>query len=305
MNEKQKFSLESTEEYDFLCERRLSMLSPELHSAFRSSVFAMDMLLANYKHVFPFFTSHTFEHSEQVINYCNMLLGPENAGKLNADELYILLMGASLHDIGMGVSEADFNELKQDIPGALQYISEHPDAPIGEITRNYHQEFSAGFIRKYARLFEIPGPEYVYCICQMARGHRKLDLLDQTEFDPGYTLPNGSVVRLPYLAGLIKLADELDITSDRNLFFDYENLKERFNARTAMCFMSHDALKYLSGANGRLTAYYKSDDEEVLEEVLDIENKVKKTFGEFAAVVETFPEFELVQKSVHFEKLAE
>lgn len=51
----------------------------------------------------------------------------------------------------------------------------------------------------------------------------------------------------------------------------------------AECFLSHDALKRLSGANGRLTAYYKSNEEDVLTGIRDIARKVKKTFGEFAA----------------------
>lgn len=305
MDENKKADYSSTEGYDFLCERRLHKVSPELHAAFRSSVFAMDMLLTNYKHVFPFFTNHTYEHSEQVINYCNMLLGPENAEKLNGDELYILLMGAGLHDVGMGVSEADFHEMKGNIPGALRYIGEHPEASVKEVTRNFHQEFSAEFIKKYARLFEIPGDEYIYCICQMARGHRKLDLLDRTQFDPDYTLPNGSVVRLPYLAGLIKLADELDITADRNLLYDYASVREKGDDPSTICFLSHEALRSLSGENGCLTACYRSDDEDVLAEIRDIERKAQKTFGEFVAVVETFPEFELVQKKLQFVRLYE
>ena len=62
---------------DFLCEKRLRATDEDLYRRYRNSVFAIDRLLANYKNIFPFFTDHTFEHSEQVINYCNIVAGQE------------------------------------------------------------------------------------------------------------------------------------------------------------------------------------------------------------------------------------
>lgn len=299
--ERLHFSL--PEESEFLCERQLKRLNPVLHESYRSSVFAMDMLLTNYKHIFPFFTNHTFEHSLQVINYCNLLLGPENAEKLNADELYILLMGAGLHDVGMGISEADFREMLPKIPEASAFSSANPEAPLGEVTRRYHQEFSALFIQKYHDLFEIPSEAYVFAISEMARGHRKSDLFDRRAFDPAFRLPSGKTARLPYLAGLIRLSDELDITSDRNLLFDYTNLRERYSEKQSMCFLSHKALKALTVKDGWLTAIYESNDKDVLEELKTIEKKVLSTFDEFKKIVALFPEFKLLHSGIQFEKI--
>ena len=287
---------------DFLCERLLKERNAELHGRYRNSVFAIDRLLANYKAVFPFFTNHTFEHSEQVINYCNMIIGEENAARLNADELYILLMGACLHDVGMGISERDFMAMKDAIPGVNKYINEHPEASVGDVTRAFHQEFAAKFIEKYRDLFEIPSDEHLYCICQIARGHRKLDLLDTDEFDPHYRLPGGAEVRLPYLAAAVRLADEMDLTADRNLLCDYTQEASRWPKENVLYLKCHQATKNLRAEGGALIlTYEETGDPEVHAELLNISRKLEKTFGEFASVVQQRTDFTLVQTHVSFE----
>ena len=287
---------------DFLCERRLKALSPELHKRYRSSVFAMDMLLANYKALFPFYTNHTFGHSAQVINYCNILIGPENIERLNADELYILLMGACLHDIGMGISASDYDEMRNHTRGVSAYLTAHPGADQKEVTREFHQEFSAEFISKYRDLFEIPSDAHLDCICRIARGHRNYDLLDETEFPPQYRLPDGSVVHLPYLAALTKLADEMDVTADRNLLFDYSNLGIYGTPLQIMCYKCHKALTHLAVEGDALILWYRTDEQEVCDEIMRMDAKAQRVFREFADVVRERTDFTLVQTSLHYQK---
>ena len=287
---------------DFLCERRLKALNPELHERYRSSVFAMDMLLANYKALFPFYTNHTFGPSAQVINYCNILIGPENIERLNADELYILLMGACLHDIGMGISASDYEEMRDRTRGVSAYLAAHPGADEKEITREFHHEFSAEFISKYRDLFEIPSGEHLFCICQIARGHRKYDLLDETEFPAQYRLENGSTVHLPYLAALTKLADEMDVTADRNLLFDYSNLGSYGTPLQIMCYKCHKALTHLSVEGDALVLWYHTDEQEVREEIMRMDAKARYAFQEFAFIVRERTDFILAQTSLRYQE---
>ncbi|MBL0337275.1 MAG: hypothetical protein IPP73_18655 [Chitinophagaceae bacterium] len=54
-------------------------------------------------------------------------------------------------------------------------------------------------------------------------GHRVADLLDFDRYKPEFPVQSGSeYVCLPYLAAILRLADELDITNDRTpeLLFD-------------------------------------------------------------------------------------
>ncbi len=285
---------------DFLCERFLSELDTELHSKYKNSVFAIDRLLANYKAVFPYFTNHTFAHSEQVINYCNMIAGENNISLLNADELYILLMGASLHDLGMGISIKDFSEMRAEIPEVDEYEQTHILCSMGDLTRLFHQEFGAKCIRKYRELFEIPTDEHLYCINQIVRGHREMDFLDKNEFDNNYRLSNGNTVRLPYLAALVKISDELDVTADRNLLFDYSIADSHWSAKQRLCYKCHKSIKKIDFQGKTITFEFSASDAETYEEIGRIKEKIEKTFREFVEVVNTYGNFVLNQIEIQF-----
>lgn len=59
--------------FDFSLERRLKELSPELHSRFTDTVFALQQILSNYQLIFPLFTDHTELHSLNINEFCNKL----------------------------------------------------------------------------------------------------------------------------------------------------------------------------------------------------------------------------------------
>lgn len=84
-------------------ERKLRDLNPELHKRFTDAVFGLQHVLSNYKLIFPEYTDHTELHSLNVIDFCNQLIG-DQIDKMNADEIYCLLMGCYFHDTGMGIS---------------------------------------------------------------------------------------------------------------------------------------------------------------------------------------------------------
>ena len=289
--------------YDYLCEKQLRKTDPRLHLRFRSSVFAMDYLLANYKNVFPFYTNHTYEHSEQVIRYCNVIAGEKIIESLTPDEIYILLMSASLHDVGMGVSEADFKRFYPSVPELCDYMEQNPGKPTAEYMREFHQVLSAQFVRKYCALFEIPSEDHIECICRVVRGHRRADLLDRSKYPTDYSLSNGSKVNLAYLSALVKLADELDITSDRNLFFDYSKQNEEWSAEQTMCYKCHGAIKKLAAEENQLTLFYETDDPAVEEEILQKCRSVEKVFSEYRAVVNERTDFACRIQKITFEKI--
>ena len=93
--------------YDYALEKRLRELDKDLHLRFTDTVFALQNVLSNYKLIFPDFTDHTELHSLNVIEFCNNLIGSQ-INRLNADEIYCLLLGCYFHDTGMGISKTDF-----------------------------------------------------------------------------------------------------------------------------------------------------------------------------------------------------
>ena len=142
---------------DFALERRLRELNPGLHGRFSDTVFALQHILSNYQLIFPDFTDHTELHSLNIIDFCNQLVGNQ-IDKMNADEIYCLLLGCYFHDTGMGISKKDFVEFSKNIDFG-NYFDTHSRENLPEIIRNFHNEYSGQFIRKYAHFFEFPSEE--------------------------------------------------------------------------------------------------------------------------------------------------
>ena len=212
---------------EFLLENRLAELSHDLHRRFSNMVFAMQNTLFRFHIHFPEFTDHSVLHSMSVLNSCNLLIGPRQIGRLNAAEIYVLMMSCYLHDIGMGISMNQYDEFVREIP-VEGYLKKHPDASEANVIRSFHHEFSACFIRKYEELLELPSPEYTFAVVQVCRGHRCTDLFDPVQFPEDWSVPDGNRINLPYLSAILRLADEIDVSEARNpaLLYDMESFDD-------------------------------------------------------------------------------
>lgn len=188
---------------NYLCEQKLKRENPHLHKLFGNSVFCVQQMLVKYQNIFPTYTDHTALHSLEVIDFCNHLIG-RNIDQMNADEIYVLLMAAYLHDSGMGITMSDYENFRKRIDFE-DYFDTHSQENIPDIIRDFHQEFSGEYIKKYAELFEIPSQEHLFAIVQVSRGHRKTDLWDTEAYPEEFYVPNGNKIHLPYLASLIVL----------------------------------------------------------------------------------------------------
>lgn len=226
--------------YDFALERRLKALSPDLHQRFADTVFALQHILSNYKLIFPDFTDHTELHSLNVIEFCNNLIG-EQVNKLNADEIYCLLLGCYFHDTGMGISHKDFDEFSKQINFG-NYFDTHSRDNYPEIIRNFHNEYSGLFIKKYAQFFDFPTEAHLFAIIQISRGHRKTDLFNNNEYPSSLSIPNNeNKICVKYLSALVRLADEIDVTAARNSKMTYD-IKKITKEIDLIEFMKHEAV---------------------------------------------------------------
>ena len=276
--------------YDFQCERRLAKLNPEYSQLVKNTAFVMTNALDRYSLVFPTYTDHSVLHALQVINFCNQLIA-DQAEMLNEDELFVLLMSCYMHDTGMGITEKDYQQL-YDAVVSKEFISEHPDADIKEIIRNFHHEFSGKFIRKYRMLFEIPTEEHVEAIVQVSRGHRKTDLFDEKEYPVDYMVPSGNTVCLPYLASLIRLADELDIASDRNVLLEDDH-PDNFD------WQKHEAIKRMEMTDDEFILYIYTDDPELRKFIEHETGKLQNVLDVCRNATNTRTKFRITQKKVN------
>ena len=275
---------------DFQCERRLRELNNGYHELVRNTAFVMTHLLDKYTAHFPEYTDHSSLHAMQVIDFCNRLIASQ-IDKLNADELYVLLMSCYLHDTGMGISDKDYEALRSRVVSA-EYTASHPNVDVKEIIRNFHHEFSGAFIRKYASFFDIPSEQHLEAIILVSRGHRKTDLYDPNEYPDNFTVPNGNVIHLPYLASLIRLADEMDIASDRNVFFEYSKHENNLEWR------KHEAIKHMEITEDAFVLTVETDDPQVLAIVESSAEKLQETLDLCRDVTERRTGFHITQSQV-------
>ncbi|MBQ6731234.1 MAG: hypothetical protein IJR08_04940 [Bacilli bacterium] len=281
--------------YDYSLERKLKELDSDLHQRFVDTVFALQKILSNYKLIFPDFTDHTELHSLNIIDFCNRLIGKQ-IDKLNADEIYVLLLGCYFHDTGMGISHNDFDEFSKQIDFG-NYFETHSHDNYPEIVRNFHHEFSGLFLHKYARFFDFPSDEHLFAIIQISRGHRKTDLFDRKDYPLSLTLPNGNTICLPYLAALVRLADEIDVTASRNskAIYDLNKIVEEIDL---IEFMKHDAVKDLEIKEDEFIMSVSTDDRKIFDRLTILASKMKKTLDYCRSAVNDITPYEITQKDV-------
>lgn len=289
-------------EYDYAMERRLYKLNPELHGRFTESVFGLQHILSNYLLIFPTFTDHTELHSLNVIDFCNRIIGTQ-LEKLNADEIYALLMGCYFHDTGMGIREKDYKKFSERIDFG-DYFEKHPDASVSDIIRDFHNEFSGLFLKKYAALFDIPSEAHLNAIIQISRGHRKTDLTDEKEYPIALPVEGGNTICFPYLSGLIRLADEIDVAAGRNLSFLYDT-ETLTSEKDIIEFGKHEAIKEVIVHEESFELLVDTEDEFVFNNIKKMAVKMQKTVDECRRAVNGRTPHSITQKKIEINRIKE
>lgn len=257
-------------EQDYGIERRLAGLSPELHGRYRDCVVISQRMLCRYENYFPDFTDHTVLHTLDILELCNQLIGSQ-LEKLNAQELYVLLMGALFHDVGMGVSVPDFEQFRK----VLGVPEPADDTARAWAVRDHHQELSGLYLGKYGHLLDLPNEAYLQAVIQVCRGHRKTDLLDRTGYPPLFEVELGKTVHLPYLAAVLCLADELDIAAGRNVSFLYD-VDKMPSARDRREFRKHMAIWRVELESERVVVHAWTEDGEIRAGVEEVTAKLRE-----------------------------
>ena len=258
----------------FALEYRLRELEPELHKRFTDCVFALQRILSNYKLIFPEYTDHTEMHSVAVIDFCRILIGNQ-LEKLNKDEIYVLLLGCYFHDTGMGITKKDFDEFSKKIDFG-DYFTRKPDVTMPEQIRDFHNEYSGMFVRKYADFFEFPSREHLEAVIQLSRGHRKTNLMDENAYPIDLYTPKGGDICVPYLASLIRLADEIDITSARSPVMLYD-LESMVDEKKIGEHLRHRAIHELRITEDEFVVIYDGSNETINKKVEELAVKMNQT----------------------------
>ena len=277
---------------DYGIERRLAQCAPELHSRYRDCVVISQRMLCQYENYFPDFTDHTVLHTLDILELCNQLIGSQ-LDQLSSSDLYVLLMGALFHDVGMGVSTADFEQFR----GVLGFPEPEDDTARAWAVRDYHQELSGLYLEKYWRMLDFPNEAYARAVIQVCRGHRKTDLLDRAAYPPQFEVEPGKTVYLPYLAALLCLADELDISAERNVSFLYD-VEKMPSPRDRREFRKHMAIRRVELEEDRVVVHAWTEDPEIRAGVEEVTDKLRDKLLLCRRVAAERSPFVITQKDV-------
>ena len=138
--------------------------------------------------------------------------------------------------------------------------------------------------------------QHMFAIIQISRGHRKTNLLDRDQYPLYLDMPSGNKVCLPYLAALVRLADEIDVTASRNSSAIYD-LSKITGEIDIIEFMKHEAVKGLEIEKDQFTMLVQTDDEEIYERLCLVASKMQKTLLSCKEAVKETP-YSITQERV-------
>lgn len=265
-------------DYEFMLQRQLKKLDADLFQRHSSCVLIFEQMLKRFLAVFPTFTDHTLLHSLNVTYITNQIL-KEEAKKLNAQEIYIYLMSTALHDVGMGVTDKDLDKFI-DNAGVREYVDEHPEISKPTIIRKFHNDFSYEIIMKYWSVLDIPDERYAHAIGQVSRGHRKADLFNEETYPTDYDLGDGKKVNLALLAAVIRIADELDIASDRNpeLLYNPDTMED-MDEKSMFEFYKHRAIHKVEYIDDTIIIHASTEKDAIKEGIIEATQTIVDKLG--------------------------
>jgi len=190
--------------------------------------------------IFEEYTLHNISHSENVIKNMWEFIPDKVKEKLNALEIYLLILSAYLHDVGMAVSTDEKDEIlkseeflkfqdkherevdlieKYKEEGNIRAAEFYEKQIFMDYIREHHHERSYDYIvNNYSgeEGLKIDNENHARLIAKICRAHRLdvTDLEDKSEFDREYSL-EGEFINLQFLALCLRLGDTLDADSRR------------------------------------------------------------------------------------------
>ena len=147
-------------------------------------------LLSYIQGKFPYHTPHDTSHSASVEENLNWLIPDQLKEAMNKYELFFIIIAAWFHDWGMiGESDEDSEAIREE----------------------HHSRTETNFETMYNKLYISEHEARI--IGRISKGHRKVDL--NTKEYEDVVFGQNFKIRRRFLAALLRIADECDITHNR------------------------------------------------------------------------------------------
>ncbi len=222
------------------------------------------------------YTDHSIRHSERLVSFAARLLAANEGRNLSPQEMYLLLAGIYLHDIGMQCDVAKFSQVKKRAEHLGAEFETDFDVETIETTSGYsldeqkavrsnHHYLTAAWIDYAYRTGEtVLGPaaktipeDLVADLMDVCKYYSQLPLTECPlffRFDP--------TRRKQLVAALLRFADELDVDGNRA---SIETVKTfRLPPRSSVYWWMHNRTKVIFSARNviLLTIRLHPDDAE-------------------------------------------
>ncbi len=219
------------------------------------------------------YTDHGIPHSERLAKWACKLLEANNGEKLSDEEMYLLLAGIYLHDIGMQCDIVKFSDIKKraensgakfDIKFTAQTASNYTKQEQNEIRKNHHHLSAAWIEYAYDTGETVLGSAaktipktLVTDLMDVCKYHSKLNITECP-----LELQRNPKGRKQLLAAILRFSDELDVDAKR---VSVETVKDfRYEPDNSLYWWLHDKtqIDFYGPYVIRITIWLNKDDVE-------------------------------------------
>lgn len=279
-------------------ENHLDKLDKNLYLKFIETKKEVTLLLNAYAYNFPTYTDHSINHTLDVFEITSDLLTPKEISQLNADEAYILSMACILHDVGMCIPEEKIHTISGS-ESFVSYKQSYPNLSTEEYIRDIHHTLSNKFIQEEWESLKIPSKKYAKAIALVAEGHRKVDLGNFDIYEPRFFPKSGKEFScLPYLACILRIADELDVTNSRTpkLLTKYYMPN---NDKSVLEWSKHIATSQRNYLDNKVIFEVDCSDQNIYAALQDQFDKIQKVINYCQKIIRSIPSYDGVTHSLN------
>ena len=168
-------------------------------------------VMSNTRFFFPTYTNHDFKHLNNVEDIINSMLTEEVKEDLSDEEIFCLLSATWLHDIGMIPVNNEKEEYDNKMPEERKQFAKN--------VRFEHHIRSKCYIENHKEKLNLDDFE-ADIIGNICKGHRQVDLGKYED------VHSKTKVRLASLSAILRLADECDVSHNRETTLSQEGVDE-------------------------------------------------------------------------------
>lgn len=187
----------------------LKSRNSEYHAKFIHIQDNAKKVVSNSRVFFSTFTNHDVVHLENVENIIDGMLEDEIIDNLTDEEIFCLLSAVWLHDVGMIPIDKEKQEFEKK--------TEEQREEYGKYVRKNHHSRSKHYVTEHKEELHLNEIES-RAIGNICKGHRSIDLSKLQD------IPSKNDIRVNALAALLRLADECDISEERESCLSSEGI---------------------------------------------------------------------------------